>query len=143
MDPLIIGSVFNIGRSILERLFPDPNQRAAAELELYKAQQEGQFKELDAELQRNLAQTNINAVEAANPSVFVSGWRPAVGWIGVGALAYHYLLRPLVPWVLQAAGHPVPDMPGLDSGLFELVGLMLGMGGLRSFDKKKALESAV
>lgn len=142
MNPLLLGSIFDIGRSILDRLFPDPAQRAAAELELLKAQQEGHFRELDAELQRSLAQTNINAIEAANPSVFVSGWRPAVGWIGVAALGYQYLLRPLLPWVLTAVGHPVPELPGLDSGLFELVSLMLGLGGLRSFDKAKALKAS-
>lgn len=141
MVPLVLGSILDIGRDIIARVFPDPAQRAAAELELFKAQQEGAFKELDDALQRSLAQTNINAVEAANPSLFVSGWRPAVGWIGVAALAYQYLLRPLVPWLSTAAGHPVPDMPGLDGGLFELVSLMLGLGGLRSFDKAKALNA--
>ncbi len=140
MDPLLLGSIFNIGRSILDRVFPDPQARAAAELELLKAQQEGAFREMDAELQRSLAQTNINAVEAASPSLFVSGWRPAVGWIGVSTLAYQYLLRPLLPWLLQAAGHPVPDMPALDNGMFELVMLMLGLGGMRSFEKLKRVS---
>lgn len=143
MTPFALDSIIGIGRSILDRLFPDPTQRAAAELELLKAQQEGHFKEMDNELQRTLAQTNINAVEAANPNLFVSGWRPAVGWIGVLALAYQYILRPLVPWILQAAGHPVPDMPTLDGGLFELVSLMLGLGSLRSFDKAKQLKAQV
>ena len=137
MDPLLLGSIFNIGREILNRVFPDPQARAAAELELLKAQQEGAVRELDAELQRSLAQTNINAVEAASPSMFVAGWRPAVGWIGVSTLAYQYLLRPLLPWLLQAAGHPVPDMPALDNGMFELVMLMLGLGGMRSYEKLK------
>jgi len=142
MNPLLIGSIFDIGRTILDRLFPDPTQRAQAEFELFKAQQEGQFKEMDAELQRSLAQTNINAAEAANASLFVSGWRPAIGWLGAATLFYQYLLRPLLPWGLQATGHPVPDLPELDSGMFELVSLLLGLGGLRSFDKKKILEAA-
>jgi hypothetical protein len=142
MNPLLLSSIFDIGRSILDRVFPDPQQRASAELELLKAQQEGAFREMDAELQRSLAQTNVNAIEAANPNLFVSGWRPAIGWIGASALAYHYLLRPLVPWLCNATGHPVPDMPGLDGGLFELVSLMLGMGGLRTLDKRKALDIA-
>ena len=137
MDPLLLGSIFNIGRSILDRVFPDPQARAAAELELLKAQQEGAFREMDAELQRSLAQTNINAVEAANTSLFVAGWRPAVGWIGVLALGYQYLVRPIVPWLLQSTGHPVPELPGLDGGLFELVSLMLGLGGMRSYEKLK------
>lgn len=137
MDPLLLGSIFDIGRSILDRVFPDPAARAAAELELLKAQQEGAFKEMDAALQLSLAQTNINAVEASSQSLFVAGWRPAVGWIGVAALSYQYLLRPLAPWLLTATGHAVPDMPGLDGGLFELVSLMLGLGGLRSYEKLK------
>jgi hypothetical protein len=137
MAPLILGGILEIGRSLLDRIFPDPAQRAAAELELLKAQQEGAFREMDAELQRSLAQTNINAVEASSASIFVAGWRPAVGWIGVAALAYQYILRPVAPWLLQAAGHPVPEMPTLDGGLFELVSLMLGLGGLRSFEKLK------
>lgn len=143
MTPFVLSSVVDIGRDILGRIFPDPAQRAAAELELLKAQQEGAFREMDAELQRSLAQTNINAVEAVNVSLFVAGWRPAVGWIGAAALAYHYLARPLVPWACAATGHPVPDMPGLDGGLLELVSLMLGLGGLRSLDKRKALGTAI
>lgn len=142
MNPLLLGSIFDIGRDIINKIFPDPAQRAAAELELLKAQQEGAFRELDAELQRSLAQTNINAVEAASSSPFVAGWRPAIGWIGAAALFYHYLMRPLVPWFCNAAGHPVPDMPGLDGALFELVSLMLGLGGLRTLDKRKALDAA-
>lgn len=142
MNPLMLGSIFDLGRDILNKIFPDPVQRAQAELELLKAQQEGAFREMDAVLQMSLAQTNINAVEAANASPFVAGWRPAIGWIGAAALFYHYLMRPLVPWICTATGHPVPDMPGLDSGLFELVSLMLGMGGLRTLDKRKALDVA-
>ena len=141
MNPLLLGSIFDIGRDILNKIFPDPAQRAQAELELLKAQQEGQFRELDAELQRSLAQPNINAVEAANTNLFVSGWRQAIGWIGAAALFYHYLLRPLVPWICTATGHPVPDMPGLDGALFELVSLMLGLGGLRTLDKRKVIDA--
>ena len=76
MDPLTLSSIFEIGKTILGRVFPDPAARAAAELELFKAQQEGAFREMDAELQRSLAQTNINAVEAANTNLFVQTVHP-------------------------------------------------------------------
>lgn len=142
MDLTPLDSAFSFGKAILDKVFPDPIQRQQVELELYRAQQEGAFKQLDADLQRSLAQTNINAVEAANASPFVAGWRPAIGWIGAAALAYHYLVRPLAPWICTAFGHPVPEMPGLDGGLFELVSLMLGLGGLRTLDKRKALDVA-
>lgn len=137
MNPLLLGSVFDLGRSILDKLFPDPTQRAQAELDLLRLQQEGAFKELDAALQRDLAQTNINAIEAGSSNLAIAGWRPAVGWVCVFGLAYQYLARPLLPWVLNASGHPVPEMPSLDQGLMELVFLLLGMSGLRSFDKLK------
>lgn len=137
MDPLILGGLLKVGDAFLDRFFPDPVERAKAEMEVVKMQMEGQFKELDAALQTNLAQMRINEVEAASPSKAVSGWRPAVGWVCVAALAYQYLLRPLAPWALNVVGHPVPDMPGLDNQMFELVLAMLGVGGLRSFDKLK------
>ena len=135
MDITGVGAIVGLGRDILDKIFPDPAQLADAELKLLQLQQDGAFKELDDDLQRSLAQTNINAAEAANPSLFVSGWRPAVGWICVAALGYQYLFRPLAPLVYGALGHAVPDMPGLDDGLYQLVFLLLGFGGIRSFDK--------
>lgn len=141
MDLTGIGSIVDLGRDILDKIFPDPSQRADAELKLLTLQQAGQFKDMDDDLQRALAQTNINAAEATNPSIFVSGWRPAVGWICVGALAYQYILRPIIPWVATACGHAVPDMPTLDDGLYQLVFLLLGFGGIRSFDKMKGIAS--
>lgn len=139
MDITGIGAIVGLGRDILDKIFPDPAQRADAELKLLQAHQEGLFKEMDDDLQRSLAQTNINAAEATNPSLFVSGWRPAVGWVCVAALAYQYLFRPLAPVFYNALGHPIPDFPGLDDGLYQLVFLLLGFGGIRSFDKLKGV----
>jgi hypothetical protein len=85
------------------------------------------------------AQIGVNAVEAASPSLFTSGWRPAIGWICGAALAYQYLLRPLVSWGVIAAGHPLPMMPGLDENLWQLLMGMLGLGGLRTFEKVKGV----
>lgn len=137
MNPLLLGPVVKFAEGLLDRWFPDPAERAKAEFEMVKMQQEGAFKELDANMQMALAQARINEVEAASPNPWVSGWRPAVGWVGVSALAYQYLARPLVPWLCTAAGHPVPDMPELDGGMMELVALMLGFGGLRTYEKNK------
>lgn len=137
MNPLFLSPVLKFAEGLLDRWFPDPTERAKAEFEMVKLQQEGMFKELDANLQTALAQARINEAEAASPNPWVSGWRPAVGWVCVAALAYQYLLRPLLPWLCITAGHPVPDLPSLDAGMFELVMAMLGVGGLRSFDKLK------
>ncbi|GAB3463776.1 3TM-type holin [Azotobacter salinestris] len=64
---------------LLDRLIPDPEAKARAQLELLRLQQEGAFKELDAALQVNLAQAKINEVEAASQSGFQAGWRPLAG----------------------------------------------------------------
>jgi hypothetical protein len=137
MNPLLLPGIFDMAGKMLDRFFPDPTERAKAEFEMVKMQQEGAFKELDAQLQMALAQARINEAEANNSNPWVSGWRPAVGWIGVATLAYQYLLRPMLPWAFSAAGHAVPELPELDDGMWEMVALMLGFGGLRTYDKKR------
>lgn len=123
---------------VLERVFPDPEQRAKAQLEMMKLQQEGAFKELDAELQVNLAQARINEAEAQQSDFFRGGWRPAAGWACVFGLGYEFMLRPLLPWVLAVAGADgIPALPSLDDVLFELLFGMLGLGTLRTADRWK------
>lgn len=133
--------ILTIGSKILDRVLPDPAQKAAATLELFKAQQAGAFKELDNELQRDLAQVDVNKAEASNPSLLVSGWRPAIGWIcGIG-LCVQFLVGPLFTWCAAMAGHPVV-FPELDMGtLLTLLGGMLGLGGMRTLEKVKGVAS--
>ena len=86
-------------------------------------------------------QLNINNTEAANPSVFVSGWRPAIGWVCAVALAYQYLIRPISIWVLLTMNHPVPQLPGLDDNLWQLMLGMLRLGGLRTYEKVNGIST--
>lgn len=137
LDVTGISSVLDFGSKIIDRVWPDPAQAAAAKLELFKAQQAGEFKEMDQAFEIAKAQIGVNQVEAGNGAVFVSGWRPAIGWVCAAALAYQYLLRPLVSWGVLAAGHSLPPMPGLDENLWQLMMGMLGLGGLRTFEKVK------
>lgn len=130
-----IGSALEFGGKILDRLVPDPAQRDAAKLELFKAQQAGEFKEMDQIFELAKGQQDINKTEAASPSLFVAGWRPAVGWVCVAALAYQYVGRPIIGWGVSAAGYVVPPMPGLDDALWQLLLGMLGLGGLRTYEK--------
>jgi hypothetical protein len=140
VNPLLLGGIFDIGGKLLDRLFPDPEQRAKAQVDMLRLQQEGAFKELDARLQLDLAQAQINAVEAASPNLFQSGWRPATGWVCVLGLFYEFLLRPILPWALTVFQAPeVPAMPSLDGVLFELVFAMLGIGTMRSIDKARGV----
>ncbi|CAB4161672.1 Holin of 3TMs, for gene-transfer release [uncultured Caudovirales phage] len=135
MTPLI-GGVIEAGLKILDRVLPDPTQKLAAQLELLKLQQAGEFKALEADLQLALAQTEVNKVEAASADPFKSNWRPAAGWICVLGLAYQFLLQPLLAWGSTIQGYPAP--PVLELGdLYGLLFGMLGLGAYRSVERVK------
>jgi len=110
------------GLQVLNKFVPDPAAKAQAESELRSSLQAW-----------DKAQTDVNAVEAANPNIFVSGWRPMIGWIGAAGLAYQYVFRPL------AVGFGGVSLPPLDGSLMELVVGLLGFGGMRSWEKYKGL----
>jgi hypothetical protein len=96
-----------------------------------------QMKEIDAKLKEK--QLDINKVEAGHRSIFVSGWRPFLGWISGLSIGYVYLFQPLLDMILQMFGVEV-DWVVLDLGqLMPLILGMLGLGGLRSFEKAKGL----
>jgi len=135
MTPLI-GGLLDAGLKVLDRVLPDPAQKAAAQLELLKLQQAGEFKQLEADLQLALAQTEVNKVEAASADPFKSGWRPAAGWVCVLGLLYQFLLQPLLAWGSVIQGYAAP--PVLELGdLYGLLFGMLGLGAYRSFEKTK------
>lgn len=141
LDITGISSVLDFGSKIIDRVWPDPQQAAAAKLELFKAQQAGEFKEMDQAFELAKAQIGVNQAEAGNGSVFVSGWRPAIGWVCAAALGYQYLLRPLAAWGFAAFGHQLPVLPGLDDNLWQLMMGMLGLGSLRSYEKVKGVAT--
>lgn len=130
--------ILTIGSKILDRVIPNPEQRAAAQLEMFRAQQAGEFKELDNQLQRDLAQIDTNKIEAASPDLFRGGWRPAVGWVCVIGLLYTYLGQPMLAWISGIFEVPVP--PQLELGdLLVLLGGMLGLGTLRTTERIKGV----
>jgi hypothetical protein len=126
LDP--VSALFEIGGKVLDRVLPDPAQQAAAKLELLKLQQNG-------ELTQIAGQMEINKVEAASSSIFVSGWRPAIGWICGAGFAVQFVIGPLAEWGSALAGHPV-KFPQMDTGtMMPLLLGMLGLGGLRTAEK--------
>lgn len=133
MNPLFIGPLLELGKGIIDRLFPDPAQKAAAELELLKMTQEGDLKLI-------LAQLEINAKEAQHPSIFISGWRPAVGWICGFGLAYQTVLHNILQWVASINSWPLPASPDTDT-LVYVLGTLLGVAGLRTIEKVKDVAS--
>jgi hypothetical protein len=113
-------------------LIPDPGARAKAAEEYQKAL-------LDMAARAESEQREINRTEAQSASLFVAGWRPATGWVCACALGFQYLLRPLFGWAAGVWWPQLPPLPGLDANLWELMFGMLGLGGLRSFEKAKGV----
>jgi len=112
------------------RLIPDKNARAEA-----KEQFENQM--LTAMTSIVQGQLAINMKEAEHASVFVAGWRPAIGWICGAGLLWNYVLQPFVMWIGFLFGYDLSGAPNLDIGeLLGLLGGMLGMGGLRTYEKR-------
>lgn len=123
--------------AIIERIIPDPAQAADAKLRALELAQKGELAALDAEMRLALGQLEVNKAEAATDT-FRGGWRPACGWTCAFGLAYTFVLRPLLPWVAAVFGANVPPLPDIDTDtLMVLLTGMLGLGGLRSFERIK------
>jgi hypothetical protein len=123
-----IGSVADLLKTGIDKIWPDPAKAAEAKIALLNAEQAGLFKQMDADLALNIEQIKTNAVEAASPSLFVAGARPFIMWVcGVG-LATSCIIAPLFTWATTLFGHPTP-FPHLDDPLLQstMAGL-LGLG---------------
>ena len=131
MNPLILGPLFEMGKTLLDRFVPDPEAKRQAEMELIRMAADG-------ELKQTIAQLEINAREAAHPSVFVAGWRPAFGWCGALGFLYATIGQPLLAWGAAIKGWPTPPALNLDL-LWVVVTGLLGIGGLRTFEKTKGV----
>lgn len=137
-DPLT--AIFGIGEKVIDRLWPDPAQATAAKLELYKMQQSGELAMLTADLELAKGQITVNQVEAASTSLFVSGWRPFVGWTCGAAFAYKFVLAPFAVLALTATGHAI-TLPVLDFTEMSTILLgMLGLGSMRTVEKIKGVS---
>ena len=132
LDP--ISAVLDLGNTLISRIFPDPSQAAAAKLKLLELQESG-------ELARITVQTDINKVEAGNGSVFVSGWRPFVGWVCGSGFALHYLLIPIANFILVATGHKEVVLTFDMQTLLTLLFGLLGLGGYRTYEKVQGVAS--
>jgi len=123
---------------LIDKLIPDPEAAAKAKLQAMELAQKGELAELDANLQLALGQLGVNREEASDPSLFKSGWRPAVGWLCVAGFAYMSVVRPLLPWVATVAGFNAPPLPAVDTTeIMAILFGMLGLGGMRSFERVK------
>jgi len=131
MNPMLLAPIFQLGQTLIERWMPDPEKKREAEMELVRMAADGELKQV-------IAQLEINAREAAHPSVWVSGWRPAFGWCGALGFLYATIGQPLLAWGAAVKGWPTPPELNLDL-LWVVITGMLGIGGLRTFEKAKGV----
>ena len=90
--------------------------------------------------EQNLAQMAINKEEASSGSLFKGGWRPCIGWICGIAFFYHFVCQPIIVFVLTIFGVSIVNLPEFEMNtLLTVLGGMLGIGGLRSYEKSKGL----
>ena len=119
---------------VVSRFLPEDKEAAA------KAK-----REIEADLTKHLAQIDlaqleINKHEAASRNVFIAGWRPFIGWSCGVALAWTYVITPVLHFILAQTGNLV-ELPAMDmSQMMPVLLGMLGLGGLRSFEKYKGIS---
>ena len=138
MDIAGIGSIFSLGETLIEKIWPDPKDQAREMRKLEELKQKGDIAELDAYVKLMTAQIKVNEEQAKHKSLFVSGGRPAAIWVGVTAMAWAGVIHPLLTWVVALAGLEVtvPTVVASEALIATTMGL-LGVGGMRSFDKLK------
>lgn len=137
MIPGILEAVLGI----VDKIIPDPAAKAAAQLELLKLQQTGELAALNADVSVATSQTDVNKVEAASSNFFVSGWRPAVGWVCVSAFAVKFLGGPVIYMVAEFF-NKIVTLPPIDvTEMMPVLIGMLGLGGFRTYEKIKGVAS--
>jgi len=135
----IIASLIPLLGSVLDKVIPNTaeRERVKAEITLKLAENETELVKLFAA--QDQGQIEINKEEAKSNSLFVSGWRPAVGWICAFGCAWAFILKPVLDWGVAAAGSTVA-LPVFQTGeLMSLLLGLLGMGTLRTYEKFKGV----
>lgn len=131
LDPITAG--MNLVGGVIDKIWPDKNEAEKAKTRLAELASAGDQQVIDL----LKGQQTINLEESKSNFWWVAGWRPYIGWICGSALGYHYILQPLLAFILGAF-HITVILPALDMGeLMTLLFGMLGMAGLRSYDKKQ------
>jgi len=153
----IIESAFSLGQVAIEKIWPDPTKRAEEMRKLESLRQDGDIARLNAHVQLMLGQIETNQIDAKSDSKFQSWWRPAIGWTGAISLFLMYVPKAIamtVMWTWQniiifqnTAAEDIGALqmvPFPDLGASDVIGLlisMLGVAGMRSFDKKNNINT--
>ena len=140
MNPLT--ALFEAGKMAIERIWPDPIRRAEEVRKLEELHQAGDLARLDAQVKLLLGQIEVNKIEAASSSLLVSGWRPFAGWVGGVAFGYAAILEPILRFFSVVMFEYQGTFPEINTGLTTQVLMgMLGLGLMRSFDKKNGTDT--
>lgn len=127
LDP--IGGIVEGLANGLDELFTSEEERAAAKLKLQALMQ-----------QPHILQAVANIEGAKHRSIFVAGWRPAIGWVAALGLGYQYLVLPFAGLINAYLKLPA-ELPDLESDqLMTLVLALLGLGGMRTYEKFKGVS---
>lgn len=141
MNPLLLSGLFDLGKGLIDRLFPDPAAKAQAQLELLKMQQTGDLAQLAADTDLSKLQIQVNIEEARSTNWFVAGWRPFVGWICGAGLAYVAIFEPVARFVSKVFFGYAGDFPVINTDLtMQVLMGVLGLGAMRSVEKVKQSE---
>ena len=129
----LVSSLIGPVTGILDKVIEDKDQKAKLAHELATMADK-----LSHEQQ--LAQIEVNKAEAASGSLFKGGWRPCIGWVCGIAFGYHFVVQPVIIFIVALIGVEIPDLPEFDmSTLLTVLGGMLGIGSLRTYEKQKGL----
>ena len=122
-------SVVGVAGKVLDKFVEDKDLKTKLEAEL-----KSQIVSLD------LAQAQANTEQAKHPSVFIAGARPAIMWICAFGLGWQFVFQPIAIWIVAVSGSAIvlPDIQ--TEGLLTLTLSLLGLGGMRSFEKSKGIQ---
>jgi hypothetical protein len=141
LNPLVISGLFSAAQSLIERFFPDPAAKAAAQLELLRMEQTGALAQLAAETDLAKLQIQVNVEEAKSTNWFVAGARPFIMWTCGVALAYVSIVEPVSRFVAKVWFGYVGDFPIIDTNLtMQILMGILGLGAYRTAEKIKGAE---
>jgi hypothetical protein len=129
---MIWAPVIGIIGDVLDKVIPDNNAKQKAKADIEKAL-------IDNASKINLAQAETNKIEASHRSIWVAGWRPFLGWVAGFGFAWVFVIAPVAQWVCALLGiHIVLPVLHTDV-MMELTIALLGLSGLRSWEKSKGL----
>lgn len=141
IDVTGIGALASVAESLLSRVWPDPTKQAEALYKIKELEQKGNFAELSLMISTLTSQLEINKKEAEHPSVFVAGWRPAVGWTCVFALTYASIVEPILRFMATVVFGYNGDFPILNDSLTDNILIpLLGLGAARTYERVKGAE---